>query len=73
MPEAFTRYSQGAAIKQLVDWLNEQGVFTFNYKEGTKAITIADIDGSDLCVSGAPRFYREKSIAVAVDFLTFIW
>ena len=24
--EAFTRYSQGATIKQLVDWLNEQGV-----------------------------------------------
>ncbi|MEM5771043.1 MAG: recombinase family protein, partial [Bacillota bacterium] len=30
-------------------------VFTFNYKDGTKTITTADIEGSDLCTGGAPQ------------------
>ena len=29
-------------------------VFTFNYKDGTKTFTLAEIEGSDLYVSGAP-------------------
>lgn len=37
-------------------------VFTFNYKDGTKTITIADIEGSDLCTGGAPRRGKLRSI-----------
>lgn len=28
-------------------------VFTFNYKDGTKTVTLAEIEGSDLCASSA--------------------
>lgn len=30
-------------------------VFTFNYKDGTKTISLVEIQGSDLCASGAPE------------------
>lgn len=37
-------------------------VFTFNYKDGTKTITMADIEGSDLCASGAPNRTRSAPL-----------
>lgn len=35
-------------------------VFTFNYKDGTKTVTLAEIEGSDLCASGAPKQRRNS-------------
>ena len=31
-------------------------ILTFNYKDGSKTITLADVEGSDLSSFGAPRF-----------------
>ena len=37
-------------------------VFTFNYKDGTKTITLDEIEGSDLCTSGAPNTELAKLV-----------
>ena len=41
-------------------------ILTFNYKDGSKTITLAEVEGSDLSVLGAP-----KSRSLDRDFLFF--
>ena len=36
-------------------------ILTFNYKDGSKTITLAEVEGSDLSVLGAPRKSRTRS------------
>jgi DNA invertase Pin-like site-specific DNA recombinase len=54
---------QQAHRKMLIDTFvnaiylyDDKIVITFNYKDGTKAITFDDVKGSDLDCSGAPKF-----------------
>ena len=42
-------------------------ILTFNYKDGSKTITLAEVEGSDLSVLGAPR--RSKLWFACSDFL----
>ena len=37
-------------------------VFTFNYKDGTMTITLDEVEGSDLCMSGAPNTVLAKLV-----------
>jgi hypothetical protein len=45
-------------------------VLTFNYKEGTKAINLDDVNGSDMVGYGPPEGNREKALGHGMgDFL----
>jgi hypothetical protein len=44
-------------------------ILTFNYKDGAKTITLAEVYGSDLSVLGA---YRPNFIATCMKFGFFI-
>ena len=37
-------------------------ILTFNYKDGSKTITLAEVEGSDLSVLGAPLFESPESL-----------
>ena len=37
-------------------------ILTFNYKDGSKTITLAEVEGSDLSVLGAPKACDKKDV-----------
>ena len=43
-------------------------ILTFNYKDGSKTITLAEVEGSDLSVLGAPK----KGLVIPVPFLVLV-
>ena len=50
-------------------------ILTFNYKDGSKTITLAEVEGSDLSVLGAPKItlqctLRSKAVIVGLIFNT---
>lgn len=42
-------------------------ILTFNYKDGSKTITLADVEGSDLSSFGAVNFFPEVLINIALS------
>ena len=46
-------------------------ILTFNYKDGSKTITLADVEGSDLSSFGAP-IKRKKTSLIGMSFFMYI-
>ena len=46
-------------------------ILTFNYKDGSKTITLAEVEGSDLSVLGAPKKGTGYPIGCPVPFCIF--
>ena len=46
-------------------------ILTFNYKDGSKTITLAEVEGSDLSVLGAPKAKKQKALSLLLLFYQF--
>lgn len=47
-------------------------ILTFNYKDGSKTITLAEVEGSDLSVLGAPKITLQCTLQGDFLFALFL-
>jgi hypothetical protein len=57
--EIFKRYEAGETMKPIMDAIyifDDRIVFTLNYKDGAKTVTLIDIESSDLSIVDVPIY-----------------